>query len=183
MYFSRRQMYKIRSSRKTDSQYEKRSSGSPILLKILSENQFSGKTYFYTIASRVHDAPRLRRQDLLRLSQHEEAGQDARGHRGLEHYQGGHVLNIDRSGGQLLTNIWGSRSPWVTNCLLWGSSIVVLRISCTTNKKLHNSRIPSTSDDNTHARWWSETGQILGLRFAPCLLFRYWLCWWVCVLN
>ena len=26
--------------------------GSPILLKIVSENQFSGKTYFYTIASR-----------------------------------------------------------------------------------------------------------------------------------
>ena len=28
------------------------SSGSPILLKILSANQFSGKTNFYTIASR-----------------------------------------------------------------------------------------------------------------------------------
>ena len=26
--------------------------GSPILLKIVSENQFSGKTYFHTIASR-----------------------------------------------------------------------------------------------------------------------------------
>ena len=29
------------------------SSGSPILLKIVSENRFSGKTYFYTIASLV----------------------------------------------------------------------------------------------------------------------------------
>ena len=29
----------------------KRSSGSPFLLKIVSENQFSGKTYFHTIAS------------------------------------------------------------------------------------------------------------------------------------
>ena len=29
------------------------SSGSPILLKIVSENRFSGKTYFYTIASRL----------------------------------------------------------------------------------------------------------------------------------
>ena len=27
--------------------------GSPILLKIVSENQFSGKTYFYTIAFRA----------------------------------------------------------------------------------------------------------------------------------
>ena len=27
--------------------------GSPFLLKIVSENQFSGKTYLYTIASRV----------------------------------------------------------------------------------------------------------------------------------
>ena len=44
-------MYKNRSSRKTDSHSEKRSSGSPILLKIVSENQFSGKTNFYTIAS------------------------------------------------------------------------------------------------------------------------------------
>ena len=77
---------------------------------------------------------------------------------------------------------WGSKSPWVTNCL-WCSVVDGLQIRCATNKKLHNSRIPSTSDDNTHARWWSETGQILGLRFAPCLLFRYWLCWWVCVLN
>ena len=31
----------------------KRSSGSPILLKIVSENRISRKTYFYTIASRV----------------------------------------------------------------------------------------------------------------------------------
>ena len=30
----------------------KRSLGSPILLKIVSENPFSGKTYFYTIAYR-----------------------------------------------------------------------------------------------------------------------------------
>ena len=44
-------MYKNRSSGKTDFQEEKRSSGSPILLKIVSENRFSGKTYFYTIAT------------------------------------------------------------------------------------------------------------------------------------
>ena len=37
---------------KLDSQSEKRSSGSPILLKTVSENQFSGKTNFYTIVSR-----------------------------------------------------------------------------------------------------------------------------------
>ena len=30
----------------------KRKAGSPILLKIVSENRFSGKTYFYTTASR-----------------------------------------------------------------------------------------------------------------------------------
>ena len=47
----RDQMNKNGSSGKTDSQEEKRSSGSPILLKIVSENRFSGKTYFYTIAS------------------------------------------------------------------------------------------------------------------------------------
>ena len=46
-------IYKNRSSRKTDSQGEKRSSQIPILLKIVNENRFSGKTYFYTIASRV----------------------------------------------------------------------------------------------------------------------------------
>ena len=40
-----RQLYKNRSSRKTDSQQEKRSSGSHILSKIVSENRFSGKTY------------------------------------------------------------------------------------------------------------------------------------------
>ena len=44
-----RHLYKDRSSRKTDSRSEKRHSGSHILLKIVSENQFSGKTYFYTI--------------------------------------------------------------------------------------------------------------------------------------
>ena len=44
-----RKLYKNRSSRKTDSRWEKRSSGSPILLEIVSENWFSGKTYFYTI--------------------------------------------------------------------------------------------------------------------------------------
>ena len=43
-----RQLYKNRSSGKTDSQQEKSSWGSPILLKIVSENRFSGKTYFYT---------------------------------------------------------------------------------------------------------------------------------------
>ena len=45
------ELYKNRSSRKTDSQSEKRSSQSPILMKIVSENRFSGKTYFYTIGS------------------------------------------------------------------------------------------------------------------------------------
>ena len=30
--------------------------GSPFLFKIVSENQFSGKTYFYTTASRVNSA-------------------------------------------------------------------------------------------------------------------------------
>ena len=49
---TRDKLYKNRSSGKTDSHYEKGSSGSPILLKIVSENQFSGKIYFYTIASR-----------------------------------------------------------------------------------------------------------------------------------
>ena len=34
---------------KTDSQSVKRSSGNHILLKIVSENRFSWKTYFYTI--------------------------------------------------------------------------------------------------------------------------------------
>ena len=47
----RDELYKTRSSRKIDSQLEKRTLGSPILLKIVSENRFSGKTYFYTIAS------------------------------------------------------------------------------------------------------------------------------------
>ena len=41
-----RQLYKNRSSGKTDSQKEPRSWGSPILLKTVSENRFSGKTYF-----------------------------------------------------------------------------------------------------------------------------------------
>ena len=49
---SRDELFKNRSSRKTDSQKRKRSSGSPIPLIIVSENWFSGKTYFYTIASR-----------------------------------------------------------------------------------------------------------------------------------
>ena len=49
---ARDELYKNRSSRKTESQYRKeRSLGSRILLKIVSENRFSGKTYFYTIAS------------------------------------------------------------------------------------------------------------------------------------
>ena len=42
-------MYKNRSYGKTHSQKEKRSSGCPILLKIVSENPFFGKTYLYTI--------------------------------------------------------------------------------------------------------------------------------------
>ena len=46
----RDELNKNRSSRKTDFQEGKGSSGSPILLKILSENRFSGKTYFYIIA-------------------------------------------------------------------------------------------------------------------------------------
>ena len=45
-------LYKNRSSRKTDSQEDKSSSGNAILFKIVSENPFSGKNYFYTIASR-----------------------------------------------------------------------------------------------------------------------------------
>ena len=45
---TRDELYKNRSSRK-------RSPGSPILLKILSENRFSGKTYFNSIASRDAD--------------------------------------------------------------------------------------------------------------------------------
>ena len=48
----RDELYKNRSSRKTDFQKEKKSTGSPILLKIVSENRFSGKPYFCTIASR-----------------------------------------------------------------------------------------------------------------------------------
>ena len=47
------QLFKNRSSRKSDSQWEKRSSMSKILLKIVSENRFSGKTYFYTIHPRM----------------------------------------------------------------------------------------------------------------------------------
>ena len=50
----RDELLENRSSRKTDSQEEKRSSWNHILLKILSENQFSGKTYFYTISSSWH---------------------------------------------------------------------------------------------------------------------------------
>ena len=51
-HFARDQLYKNRSSRKIDSQKEKRSSGRHIALKIVLENRFSGKTYCYTIASR-----------------------------------------------------------------------------------------------------------------------------------
>ena len=36
--------------------------GSHILLKIVSENQFSGKTYFYTIASRVRAVGAVQRR-------------------------------------------------------------------------------------------------------------------------
>ena len=54
----RDELYKNGSYRKTDSQKEKRSSGSPILLRIVSENQFSGKTYFYTISSRARSRRR-----------------------------------------------------------------------------------------------------------------------------
>ena len=38
---------------KTDSLFANGSSRSPILLKIVSENRSSGKTYFYTIALRT----------------------------------------------------------------------------------------------------------------------------------
>ena len=38
--------------------------------------------------------------------------------------------------------IWGSRNPWVNNCLLWCSVHVGLCISCTTNKKSPNSPLP-----------------------------------------
>ena len=48
----RDELYKNRSSGKTDSHRGKRSLGNYIILKIVSKNQFSGKTYFYTIASR-----------------------------------------------------------------------------------------------------------------------------------
>ena len=51
-----RQLYKDWSSLKTDSQKEKRSLGSPILFKIVPENQFSGKTYFYIIHPRAEAA-------------------------------------------------------------------------------------------------------------------------------
>ena len=44
----REAMYKNRFSRKTDSLLANRSSGNPICY---TENQFSGKTYFYTLAS------------------------------------------------------------------------------------------------------------------------------------
>ena len=53
----RDELYTNRSSRKIDSQSEKRSSGSPILLKIVSENRLSEDTYFYTIASRCLSSP------------------------------------------------------------------------------------------------------------------------------
>ena len=47
--------------------------GSPFLLKIVSENEFSGKTYFYTIASRAG-----RRHRRLRLDAAAAAGPHAR---------------------------------------------------------------------------------------------------------
>ena len=67
---ARDQLYKIRSSGKTDSQSEKRSSGSHILLKIVSENRFSRKTYFYTITSRSRssDLSRQIEQEAQKLS-------------------------------------------------------------------------------------------------------------------
>ena len=46
----RDELYKNRSAQKTDSLLANRYLGSPILLKKVSENRFSGKTYFYTIA-------------------------------------------------------------------------------------------------------------------------------------
>ena len=45
-------LYKNRSTGKTDLREKERSLGIPILLKTVPENRFSGKTYFYTIASR-----------------------------------------------------------------------------------------------------------------------------------
>ena len=73
----RDELNKNRSSRKTDFQEGKRSSGSPILLKILSENRFSGKTYCYTIASRLQWALR----GLLRVGREEGWGDDSRKYR------------------------------------------------------------------------------------------------------
>ena len=55
----------------------KRSSGNPILLKIVSENRFSGKTYFYTIASsglRRSDAEGGERGLCRRPRDHDDAG-------------------------------------------------------------------------------------------------------------
>ena len=49
----RDELYKNISAQKTDSLLANRYLGSPILLKIVSENRFSGKTYFYTIAPRL----------------------------------------------------------------------------------------------------------------------------------
>ena len=55
----RQKIVELAHSGARDELYKKRSSGSPILLKILSENLFSGKTYFYTIASRPCDISRI----------------------------------------------------------------------------------------------------------------------------
>ena len=66
--------------------------GTPILLKIVSENRFSGKTYFYTIASSVqhghgdHDLRGDFRKSPeaaeLRLPRGGEGGRRSKGHPG-----------------------------------------------------------------------------------------------------
>ena len=50
------------------------SSGSPILLKIVSENLFSGKTYSYTIASRTIDIAPI---DNATVAEEDEGSVDA----------------------------------------------------------------------------------------------------------
>ena len=52
----------------------KRPSGSPILLKIVSENQFYGKTYFHTIASRFEEENIKRISSILNLRERDPRG-------------------------------------------------------------------------------------------------------------
>ena len=57
----------------------KRSSGSPILLKIVSENRFSGKTYFIQLPPEAGERPRAPEGHL----------QDEEGDRGAQQDPGG----------------------------------------------------------------------------------------------